>query len=36
VKTLLAPILNAVRALGARRRPLLTDLLEHDRGGPTP
>jgi hypothetical protein len=36
VKTLLAPIVNALRALAARRRPILADLLEHDRGGPTP
>jgi hypothetical protein len=36
VKTLLAPLVNALRALAARRRPVLSDLLEHDRGGPTP
>jgi hypothetical protein len=36
VKTLVAPFLAALRALAARRRPLLADLLEHDRGGPTP
>ena len=36
VKTLLAPLVNALRALGARRRPVLANLLEHDRGGPTP
>jgi hypothetical protein len=36
VNSLLAPLVNAVRALAARRRPLLADLLEHDRGGPTP